>query len=125
MAAFHSIAPIIPVQDLDVALERYRRLGFTARAYAGPERYGFVDRAPVSLHLIETPGHDPATAASAVYLFADDADAVHAEWAAALPDEDLAPPEAKPWGVREFSYVDPDGTLHRVGSEVIGEAPGR
>jgi len=35
---FNSVSPIVPVQDLDVALDRYRKLGFDARAYEGPER---------------------------------------------------------------------------------------
>jgi hypothetical protein len=29
---FHDVAPVVPVLDLDAALERYRRLGFTTRA---------------------------------------------------------------------------------------------
>jgi catechol 2,3-dioxygenase-like lactoylglutathione lyase family enzyme len=116
MAAFESIAPILPVRDLDAALDRYRRLGFAVRAYPGPQRYGFADRDAVSLHLAESPGHDPATTSSMVYLYVDDADAVHAEWSGQSPAGHLVPPEDKPWRVREFSYVDPDGTLHRVGA---------
>jgi hypothetical protein len=34
---FERSAPVVPVRDLDAAVERYRRPGFTARAYAGPE----------------------------------------------------------------------------------------
>jgi hypothetical protein len=41
---FASVSPIVPVRDLDVALDRYRKLGFDARGYDGPERYGFADR---------------------------------------------------------------------------------
>src|SRR5690349_20423401 len=77
---FERIAPIVPVRDLDAALERYRRLGFTTQAYDGPDRYAFVDRDSVSLHLTEWPDHDPLRTAASVYLYVDDADAVHAEW---------------------------------------------
>lgn len=52
---FTTVSPIVPVQDLDIALARYRRLGFDARGYEGLERYGFVDRWPVSMHLSEWP----------------------------------------------------------------------
>ncbi|WP_256122917.1 hypothetical protein [Streptomyces sp. LUP47B] len=38
--AFTDVAPVVPVRNLAAALERYRRLGFAARAYDGPERYG-------------------------------------------------------------------------------------
>ncbi len=117
---FGSVSPIVPVRDLDAALDRYRRLGFEARAYEGPERYGFVDRGSVSIHLTEWSEHDPLRTASSVYLYVSDADALHAEWAA-LDDLDgrLVEPHETPYGLREFAYVDPDGTLHRVGSRAI------
>ncbi|WP_442789945.1 bleomycin resistance protein [Nocardia sp. CDC160] len=115
---FESAAPVIPVLDLDAALDRYRRLGFTAYAYEGQARYGFADRGGVALHLTEWPEHDPKRTASAVYLYVSDADALYAEWqAAALPGR-LVPPTDTDYGLREFAYVDPDGTLHRVGSSL-------
>ena len=114
--SFVSVAPVIPVGDLDAALDRYRRLGFGVRAHPGPERYGFADRGGVSLHLSESPGHDPATTAAMVYLYVSDADALHREWAAAGLAGRLREPWDTTYGLREFAYVDPDGTLHRVGS---------
>jgi catechol 2,3-dioxygenase-like lactoylglutathione lyase family enzyme len=114
---FESVAPVIFVRDLDAALDRYRRLGFTVHAYGGPERYGFAERGSVSLHLAEWHDHAPAhRPESEVYLYVSDADAVHAEWAAAGVDGRLGEPSDRPWGLREFGFVDTDGTLHRVGS---------
>ncbi len=114
---FTSAAAIVPVRNLDAALDRYRRLGFDARGYEGPERYGFVDRGPVQMHLTEWAEHDPLTTSSSVYFYVSDADALYAEWKA-LADLGgrLHPPQDTPYGLREFAYVDPDGTLHRVGS---------
>lgn len=114
---FASVAPIVPVRDLDIALDRYRRLGFDARSYEGPQRYGYVDRGSVSMHLSEWAEHDPLRTAASVYLYVSDADALYAEWAA-LKDLDgrLVEPVDTPYGLREFAYVDPDGTLHRIGS---------
>lgn len=114
--AFLRVAPVVPVRDLDKALERYRRLGFAVRAYEGPARYGFVDRDGASLHLTEWAEHDPGRTGSAVYFYVADADAVHAEWAAAVVEGRLGAPTDTAWGLREFSFVDDDGTLHRVGS---------
>ncbi|APB00476.1 bleomycin resistance protein [Nocardia seriolae] len=117
---FERVAPVIPVRDLDAALARYRRLGFTAHAYEGAARYGFADRGGVSLHLTEWSDHNPKRTASAVYLYVSDADALYAEWlAAALPGR-FVPPVDTDYGLREFAYVDPDGTLHRVGSPLPG-----
>jgi catechol 2,3-dioxygenase-like lactoylglutathione lyase family enzyme len=114
---FTSVAPIIPVRDLDAALDRYRRLGFDARAYEGPDRYGFVDRGSISMHLTEWAEHDPLSTASSVYFYVGDADALHAEWSAIAGLEGrLVSPQNTPYGLREFAYIDPDGTLHRIGS---------
>jgi catechol 2,3-dioxygenase-like lactoylglutathione lyase family enzyme len=124
MADFERIAPIIPVRDLDAALARYRTLGFQTRAYTGPERYAFVDRDSISLHLTEWFDHDPLRTAASVYLYVSDVDTVYAEWTSAAPAGRMAPPRDTPWGLREFSYVDPDGTLHRVGSPVQNRQAG-
>jgi catechol 2,3-dioxygenase-like lactoylglutathione lyase family enzyme len=113
---FLRVAPVVPVRDLAAALDRYRRLGFDVRPYAGGAGYGFVDRGDVSLHLTEWADHDPRRSASAVYLYVSDADAVHAAWAAAGVEGRLTAPCDMEWGLREFAFVDADGTLHRVGS---------
>jgi hypothetical protein len=112
-----SVSPIVPVQNLDIALDRYRRLGFDARGYEGPERYGFADRGSVSIHLAEWAEHDPLRTAASVYLYVSDADALYAEWKALGNLEGrLIAPHDTPYRLREFAYVDPDGTAHRIGS---------
>lgn len=73
---FTSVSPIVPVRDLEVALSRYRRLGFDARAYDGPERYGFAGRGSVSIHVTEWAEHDPLRTAASVYFYVNDADAL-------------------------------------------------
>jgi hypothetical protein len=115
-AVFERVSPVIPVLDLDAALERYRRLGFIAEPYTGGERYGFVERDSVSLHLTEWAEHDPRRTGAVVYLYVSDAEAVHTEWSASGVEGRLSEPFDRPYGLREFGYVDPDGTLHRVGS---------
>jgi hypothetical protein len=94
-----------------------RRLGFDARGYEGPERYGFADRGSASIHLSEWAEHDPLRTAASVYLYVSDADALYAERKALENLEGrLIPPHDRPYGLREFAYVDPDGTAHRIGS---------
>jgi uncharacterized glyoxalase superfamily protein PhnB len=118
---FLSVSPVVPVLDLDSALDRYRRLGFAVRAYEGNARYGFVDRGGVSLHLTEWAEHDPKRTGSVVYLYVTDADAVHAEWAAGGVDGRFGEPHDTEYGLREFAFVDREGTLHRVGSPLDRE----
>ncbi|GAA5156298.1 hypothetical protein GCM10023321_31770 [Pseudonocardia eucalypti] len=118
---FRDVAPVIPVRDLDAALDRYRQLGFTTRAYSGDARYGYADRGQVSLHLTESARHSPECDGAVVYLYVSDANAVHTEWAAAGLPGCLGEPRDTDYGLREFGYVDPDGTLHRVGSPLRPE----
>ncbi len=117
--AFTAISPIVPVRNLDAALQRYRRLGFVVRAYPGSDRYGFADRGLVSLHLSEWAEHDPRHTAASVYLYVSDADAVYAEWKQSGVDGRFVEPRDTPYQLREFAYVDPDGTAHRVGSPLV------
>jgi catechol 2,3-dioxygenase-like lactoylglutathione lyase family enzyme len=113
---FYRVTPVIPVRDLDAALDRYRLLGFAVTEYEGPERYAFVERDLVSMHLSESHEHDPARGGAVVYVYVSDADALHAEWSRSGVPGRLGEPGDRPYGLREFGYVDPDGTLHRVGS---------
>jgi hypothetical protein len=83
---FDYIAPVI-VRDLGAALARYAALGFTVEPYAGGERYGFVARGGIHLHVTEWKEHDPGSTAAHGYLYVSDADALHAEWAAAARRE--------------------------------------
>jgi hypothetical protein len=115
---FERVAPVIPVRDLAAALDRYQRLGFTTQAYEGDARYGFADRDSVSLHLGEWDDYDPKRTGAVVYLYVTDADAVHAEWAQVGVPGRLGQPCDREYGLREFGYVDLDGTLHRVGSTI-------
>jgi hypothetical protein len=73
---FSNFAPIIAVRDLDRALRRYRKLGFSTRAYEGPVRYGFVERDGVELHLSELLEHDRTRDGAEIYLYVSDADAL-------------------------------------------------
>jgi catechol 2,3-dioxygenase-like lactoylglutathione lyase family enzyme len=114
--AFTRVAPVLPVRNLDAALDRYRRLGFAAHAYDGPERYGFVERGSVSVHLSEWSEHDPHRTGAVVYLYVSDADAVYAEWRTSGVEGRFVEPADTPYNLREFTYVDADGTAHRVGS---------
>jgi hypothetical protein len=39
---FKDVAPVVPVRDLQAALERYRQLGFEVRAYGHGTGYGYA-----------------------------------------------------------------------------------
>ena len=78
---FEDVAPVVPVRDLQAALERYRQLGFEVRAYGHGAGYGYAQRGAVSIHRSEWDEHDPKRTGAVIYLYVSDADAVRAEWA--------------------------------------------
>ena len=82
-ATFNDVAPVVPVRNLQVALERYRKLGFAVSAYGHGTGYGYAKRDGVEIHISEWDEHDPKRTASVVYLFVSDADAVRHQWVAA------------------------------------------
>lgn len=112
---FSNVVPVIPVTDLNRALRRYRLLGFSARAYKGPARYGFVERNGIELHLSESPEHDRHDGAE-LYFYVSDADALYTVWSTAGVKGRFIAPHDTDYGMREFAFVDRDGTVHRVGS---------
>ena len=53
-----------------------------------------------------------------VYLYVSDADAIYAEWTASGVNGRFTVVRDTEYVMREFGYVDPDGTLYRVGSSL-------
>jgi hypothetical protein len=112
---FSNVAPVIPVRDLKRALRRYRMLGFSTREYEGPAQYGYVERDGVELHLSESAEHDRREGAE-IYFYVSDADALHAAWSTSGVKGRFIAPHDTDYGLREFAFIDRDGTAHRIGS---------
>lgn len=111
-----SIHPIVTVNDVSAALRRYQQLGFETE-HDEPADYGFARRGSVQIQL--QPG-DAGETGGVFYLRVSDADALHAEWAAAGVAGRFMGPHNTPYGLREFVYTDPDGVVHKVGSPLHG-----
>ncbi len=111
--------PVLPVLDVPAAAERFRLLGFDVEIADPSVAYAFASRDDVWLHLSGVPEH-PEDGDVAVYLQVDDADALYEEWRASGAEGRLSPPVDQPWGVREGTYIDPDGILFRFGSPSQG-----
>ena len=87
------------------------------------------------LHLRAVPGLDPLANRSAAYAYTSLVDAFHAEWLRCglrviASDSEVADEragqiseavEAKPWGVREFTILDPDRNELRFGELTVAE----
>src|ERR671912_859465 len=112
---FRSVAPVLPVADLERALTHYQALGFgTGRHISGG--CGYAHRDGIQIHFGVVAGHDPAGNTAGAYLHVADADALHARWAAADVAGALTAPADTDYGLREGAHVDPDGNTVRFGS---------
>ncbi len=109
--------PILPVADMGTATAFYRGLGFDVSTYdAG---YAWVNHCGWELfHLNAVPGLEPGAVAAAAYVHVDDADGWRAALAATGNGAEIGLVADMPWGMREFSFVDPSGNVIRIGQNL-------
>jgi catechol 2,3-dioxygenase-like lactoylglutathione lyase family enzyme len=115
--------PILPARDLPETRAFYEGLGFRAAGWWPREfgGYAILVRGDLSMHFFAYEDLSPSANYAQCYWRVKDVDALHAECQATdLPSSGaprLEPVEDKPWGMREFAIVDPNGNLVRVGQE--------
>lgn len=101
------------------AVEFYKRLGFEGGSHSFDSGYAILRRGPVELHFFTHKELQPAESSAGCYIRVSDVDSYYRSFSASpLPRSGiprLEPPEDKPWGLREFAVVDPDGNLIRIG----------
>jgi uncharacterized glyoxalase superfamily protein PhnB len=110
---------VFTVRDVAASLAFYvDRLGFAAQfAMGDPPTYAIIERETVSLHLMPA-SQDPAgIGRSSIYVYVDDADALHAGLVAMGCPIEIAPEDFF-YGMRETSVRDPDGNRITFGAEV-------
>jgi catechol 2,3-dioxygenase-like lactoylglutathione lyase family enzyme len=115
--------PILPARSLDETRTFYEKLGFTPWSRGrGEWEYVIVSRGHLVVHFFAEPGLTPGVNETSCYWRVKDADRFYQEWAALkLPSEGiprLTAPLDQPWGMREFTLVDPSGNLVRVGHDL-------
>lgn len=114
--------PILPSRDIGATLAFYRRLGFEGEPHAADAGYAILARGTLELHFFRHPTVVPAESSAGCYLRVADVGAIHRGFAAAgLPRHGIPRIDAledKPWGLREFAIVDPDGNLLRIGQVI-------
>src|SRR5262245_21323189 len=104
--------PILPCNSVASTAEFYGRLGFKFTIYhADTEPYAVGSRGSTSVHFFERAKVVPNY--SGGYWSVPDADALHREFSETIAG--ISQIEDKPWGHREFHFIDPAGNLIRVG----------
>ncbi len=115
--------PILPSRDLDETRAFYGALGFRAWFNGGGvnAQYEILSRGHLVVHFFLDLRVDPAKNDRGCYLRVVDADAFHGACAAlGLPAAGVprvTAPRDEPWGMREFTVVDPSGNLLRIGHD--------
>src|SRR5882724_10091870 len=116
--------PILPSRDLEETRTFYETIGFHAWFRGGGvnPQYEILSCGNLVVHFFVERGLNPAANDSACYLRVTDADAFHEKCRAlGLPGAGvprLTAPRDEPWGMREFSLVDPSGNLLRIGHDL-------
>lgn len=101
---------VFPVADMAAAADFYASLGLRVDRY--DDGYAWVlDGDDEVAHLALVDGLDPDTNHAAGYWHVQNADAWHERFSAGTP----GPLLDQPWGMREFTLVDPSGNTLRVG----------
>lgn len=116
--------PILPSRNLEETRQFYQRLGFTSWwGGKGPWDYEIVSRGNLVVHFFRESALAPDSNETSCYWRVVDADQLHAEFSALqLPERGiprLNPPVDQPWGMREFTMVDPSGNLLRIGHDTM------
>ena len=111
--------PILPSKSVQKTVEFYRQIGFDGKIWGAPHFYAALTRDTVEIHFFTQQDLEPTTSSSGCYIRVLDVDALYAVFAnVGLPSKGIPridKLENKPWGMREFAIVDPDGNLIRIG----------
>lgn len=116
---FPGAVPEIPVRDLGAATAYYKdKLGFTVDWTEEAIGLAGISRGRCRIFLADASFRkgQGTTGPVLTWLNLDGkeaVDALHREWSARGASLRSAP-ESKPWGLHEFTAVDPDGNLFRV-----------
>ena len=116
--------PILPSRSIQATVAFYQALGFEGGAHGFDSGYAILRRGTLELHFFAHPALVPSESSAGCYLRVQDVDGVYRAFSACpLPRAGIPRMDAlenKPWGLREFAVVDPDGNLLRIG-QVIGD----
>lgn len=119
MQPYDLAIPILPSRSIPATVAFYRQLGFEGDAHAFDSGYAIMQRGAVEIHFFTHKELVPAESSAGCYLRVLDVESIYRAFAAcSLPKQGIPRMdtlEDKPWGLREFAVVDPDGNLLRIG----------
>ncbi|MDB5388567.1 MAG: glyoxalase/bleomycin resistance/extradiol dioxygenase family protein [Planctomycetaceae bacterium] len=124
MQSYDLAIPTLPCRSVSAATEFYRRLGFEGGPHEFNSQYAILKRGAIELHFFTHRELVPADSSAGCYIRVLDVESIYKACSAIdLPSSGIPRIERledKPWGLREFAIVDPDGNLLRVGQIIPG-----
>jgi len=112
----------LPSRSVSDTLTFFQRFGFDGTICGDGDSYAILRRGTVELHFFIHRELVPAESCAGCYIRVTDVESIHRAFASAqLPRSGIPRLDAlgdKPWGMREFAIVDPDGNLLRIGQTI-------
>jgi len=122
MQPYDLAIPILPCRSVSATVAFYKRLGFEGGAHEFNSEYAILRRGAVELHFFSHEELLPAESSAGCYIRVLDVEDIYRSFSSSqlprtgIPRMDTL--ENKPWGLREFAVVDPDGNLLRIGQVI-------
>ena len=117
--AYDLAIPILPSRSVSATVAFFKRLGFDGGAHESDSGYAILRRGGIELHFFTHPELVPEESSAGCYIRVMDVESFYRSCSSSpLPRTGIPRMEVledKPWGLREFAIVDPDGNLVRVG----------
>mgnify|MGYP002784575019 CR=1 FL=1 len=105
--------PALPMTNLGETRNFYEALGFTcAHEQPPPDTFLIMMMRTVQIHFYEFQGVRSSVNHSTCVIMTPHLDTLHKQFQAAKVTK-VMPIEDKPWGTREFAFLDPAGNLIR------------
>jgi catechol 2,3-dioxygenase-like lactoylglutathione lyase family enzyme len=122
MQAYDLAIPILPCRSVSETVAFYKQVGFEGGPHESDSNYAILRRGAVELHFFAHRDLVPAESFAGCYIRVRDVEEIYRAFSpcrlprTGIPRMHLL--EDKPWGLREFAVVDPDGNLLRIGQVI-------
>jgi hypothetical protein len=119
---FDLAIPILPSRSVSDTAAFYERFGFEGGIHEINSGYAILRRGSVELHFFTHLELVPEESSAGCYIRVMDVESFYRSCLssqmprAGIPRMDTI--ENKPWGLREFAVIDPDGNLIRIGQVI-------
>lgn len=118
----HKTIPILLSKNLEATAKEYEKLGFSIERKHIANGYLIANLDGIELHFSHWSELVSGANNAMCYIRTDEVDAIYKLWQfaqfAATGIPRLEAISDKPWGMREFAFVDSSGNLVRVGKPI-------